>query len=94
MTTKTMLTELHCQNCQSQHTATNAHYRLLAFARWLEAEHHVSDLEAVTVQHILAYKGYLAKSGLAPASQAWYLHVGPQGRAAMGSTVMSNPLVA
>jgi len=61
---------LFCQNCQSAHTASNARYRLLAFARWLEAECQVTDLEAVTVSHILAYKAHLASSGLAPASQA------------------------
>jgi len=61
---------LFCQNCQSTHTASNARYRLLAFARWLETECQVTDLEAVTVSHILAYKQHLAKSNLAPASQA------------------------
>jgi site-specific recombinase XerD len=61
---------LFCQNCQSVHTATNAKYRLLSFARWLEAEHRVTDLEAVTVAHVLSYKTHLAKSGLAATSQA------------------------
>jgi len=64
------IVNLFCQNCQSPHTAKNAGYRLAAFARWLEAEHHITDLEAVTVKHILAYKTHLAQGNLAPASQA------------------------
>lgn len=64
------LVTLFCSNQQSQHTATNAKYRLLSFARWLESEHQVTDLEAVQVQHILSYKQHLAQSGLAPSSQA------------------------
>lgn len=64
------LVTLFCQNQQSEHTAKNAKYRLAAFARWLESEYHVTDLEAVTVQYILGYKAYLAKSGLAATSQA------------------------
>ena len=68
--TKHLTVTLYCQNCQSPHTATNARYRLLAFASWLETEYQITDLEAVTVQHVLAYKGHLAGSGLAATSQA------------------------
>jgi integrase/recombinase XerC len=70
MMQKTSLTELFCQNCQSVHTATNAKYRLASFAKWLKAEYRVTDLEAVTVAHVLAYKQHLASNGLQPTSQA------------------------
>jgi integrase/recombinase XerC len=64
------LAALFCQNQQSPHTANNARYRLQAFVNWLEAEHAVTDLENVTVAHVLAYKSHLADSGLVPTSQA------------------------
>jgi integrase/recombinase XerC len=70
MMQKLSLTDLFCQNCQSVHTATNAKYRLASFAKWLDAEYSVTDLEVVTVAHVLAYKQHLAKSGLAATSQA------------------------
>lgn len=70
---RTPYAELYCQNCQSQHTATNARYRLASFADWLKAEYRITDLEKVKVEHVLAYKGHLAKSGLDPISQARYL---------------------
>ena len=70
ITTKNDLAALFCQNQQSVHTQTNAKYRLASFARWLESEHHVTDLEAVTVQHVLSYKQHLASNGLQPTSQA------------------------
>ena len=54
----------------SPHTARNAGYRLQAFAKWLDTEYHITELEQVTVQHILSYKQHLAKSKLAPTSQA------------------------
>ena len=61
---------LYCDNQRSEHTARNAGYRLRAFARWLEAAHHVTELEAVKTAHLLAYKKHLADSGLAASSQA------------------------
>jgi site-specific recombinase XerD len=69
-TTQPDLAALFCQNQQSVHTQTNAKYQLASFARWLESEHHVTDLEAVTVQHVLSYKSHLASNGLQPTSQA------------------------
>ncbi|MBN1889463.1 MAG: tyrosine-type recombinase/integrase [Thermoflexales bacterium] len=62
--------KMFVQNCQSQHTAKNAAYRLNAFASWLEAQYHITDLEAVQVRHILAYKTNLASGALQPVSQA------------------------
>ena len=59
---------LYCDNQRSPHTARNALYRLRAFARWLQDECHVTDLERVKTEHILAYKLTLAH--LAPSSQA------------------------
>lgn len=60
--------QLYCDNQRSPHTARNALYRLRHFAQWLEVHYHVTELEAVTTAHLLAYKATLTH--LAPSSQA------------------------
>lgn len=60
--------QLYCDNQRSPHTARNALYRLRHFAQWLDEHYHVTELEAVTTAHLLAYKGTLTH--LAPSSQA------------------------
>lgn len=60
--------ELYCNNQRSPHTARNALCRLHAFARWLQAEYRVADLERVKTEHILAYK--LTLTHLAPSTQS------------------------
>jgi len=59
---------LYSDSQRSEHTARNARYRLQTFARWLEAEYQIADLERVETRHILDYKASLTH--LAPSSQA------------------------